>query len=84
VERRRDNLSHPDKQLCDIARVATMLEVNESFVRRLVARQEIPFFKIGKFVRFDPDEVWTWVERSRTGVLPSAVSHHRRRGGRLV
>ena len=47
-----------------------MLEVTESFVRRLVARQRIPFFKIGKFIRFDPDEVWTWVQEGRGGFLP--------------
>ncbi len=58
-----------DKRLCDVAQVASMLEVTESFVRRLVARQEIPFFKIGKFIRFDPEEIWVWVQESRCGVV---------------
>jgi excisionase family DNA binding protein len=58
------------RRLYDVAQVASMLEVNESFVRRLVARQGIPFFKIGKFIRFDPDEVWVWVQEGRIGLLP--------------
>jgi excisionase family DNA binding protein len=53
-----------------VAQVAAMLDVTESFVRRLVARHRIPFFKIGKFIRFDPEEVWTWVQEGRGGFLP--------------
>jgi excisionase family DNA binding protein len=70
MERRHPDDDGSGKRLCDVAQVASMLEVTESFVRRLVARQRIPFFKIGKFIRFDPDEVWTWVEENRSGVLP--------------
>jgi excisionase family DNA binding protein len=64
---RRDRDDGGGRRLCDVAEVASMLEVTESFVRRLVARQRIPFFKIGKFIRFDPDEVWTWVQEARSG-----------------
>ena len=59
-----------ERRLYDVAQVASMLDVTESFVRREVARRQIPFFKIGKFIRFDPDEVWTWVQEGRGGLLP--------------
>jgi excisionase family DNA binding protein len=46
-----------------------MLDVRESFVRRLVAQRRIPFFKIGKFIRFDPDEIGQWLDHRRAEVL---------------
>lgn len=58
------------RRLYDVAQVASMLDVKESFVRRLVTRHRIPFYKIGKFIRFDPEEVWTWVQDGRGGLLP--------------
>lgn len=29
-----------------------------------------PFVEIGKFIRFDPEEIWTWVQESRNGAMP--------------
>jgi len=37
------------------------------FVRRLVAERRIPFLKIGKYVRFDPDELAAWLDAQRVG-----------------
>jgi excisionase family DNA binding protein len=45
--------------------VAEWLGVEVVFVRRLVAERRIPFVKIGKFVRFDPAEVSTWIDGQR-------------------
>jgi excisionase family DNA binding protein len=45
--------------------VAEWLGVEVVFVRRLVAERRIPFVKIGKFVRFDPAEVLTWIDGQR-------------------
>jgi hypothetical protein len=42
--------------------------VETVFVRRLVAERRVPFLKIGKFVRFDPKEVATWIDNQRVGV----------------
>jgi excisionase family DNA binding protein len=33
-------------------------------VRRLVQERRIPFFKWGHLLRFDPDEIETWLQRS--------------------
>jgi excisionase family DNA binding protein len=38
------------------------------FVRRLVAERRIPFLKIGKYVRFDSDEVALWIDAQRVAV----------------
>ncbi|MFN3217906.1 MAG: helix-turn-helix domain-containing protein [Acidimicrobiales bacterium] len=55
--------------LIDIDGLAARLGVTERFVRRLVAERRIPFLKIGKFVRFDPDEIDRWVEERRVPLL---------------
>ena len=55
-------------ELIDIEALAAWLGVEIVFVRRLVAERRIPFLKIGKFVRFDPDEVAAWVDERRVGV----------------
>ncbi|MEO6653113.1 MAG: helix-turn-helix domain-containing protein [Ilumatobacteraceae bacterium] len=43
-----------------IDEVAELLGVKPCFVRRLVWERRIPYYKIGKFVRFDPDEIEAW------------------------
>lgn len=77
----------PDtRTLLDIDELADRLGVTERFVRRLVEERRIPFLKIGKFVRFDPDDVERWINNQRvrqasdSRVLassPQRPSHHR-------
>ena len=69
VEHNRDVGERPRRELYNVGRVALMLDVRESFIRKLVARREIPFFKIGKFIRFDPDEIGQWLDHRRAEVL---------------
>jgi len=56
-------------QLLDVAEVAERLSVSQRFVRRLVSERRIPYRKLGKFVRFDADEVEEWVARTRIEAL---------------
>ena len=69
VEHNRDVGERPRRELYNVPRVALMLDVRESFIRSLVARREIPFFKIGKFIRFDPNEIGLWLETHRADGL---------------
>lgn len=55
--------------LLDVAGLADHLGVSERFVRRLVDQRRIPFHKIGKYVRFRPDEVSVWVARCKVDAL---------------
>lgn len=57
--------------LMDIAAVAARLDVSERYVRRLVEERRIAFHKIGKFVRFHPDDVTEWIAAKRV-----AQEHH--------
>ncbi|MCP5029915.1 MAG: helix-turn-helix domain-containing protein [Actinomycetia bacterium] len=43
--------------LLDINEVTTRLGVTPRVVRRLVFERRIPFHKVGRYVRFDPDDI---------------------------
>ena len=58
-------MSTETEQMIDIAGLAERLGVGERFVRRLVEERRIPFFKIGRHVRFRPDDVELWIRESR-------------------
>jgi excisionase family DNA binding protein len=55
--------------LVDVGDLAAWLRVEVVFVRRLVAELRIPFLKIGKFIRFDPDQVAAWIDEQRIDVF---------------
>ncbi len=55
--------------LVDINMVANRLGVSVRHIRRLIDERRIPFVKVGKFVRFDVDEIAQWVKEHRTDVL---------------
>jgi excisionase family DNA binding protein len=48
--------------LLDVASLAERLGVTERFVRRLVAERRVPFLKLGKFIRFDPRAIESWLD----------------------
>lgn len=49
----------------DIATVARLLSVDVRFVRRLVFERRIPYLKVGRYLRFDVDDVARWIDRQR-------------------
>mgnify|MGYP002630922152 CR=1 FL=1 len=51
--------------LLDIDGAADHLNVSPRFIRRLVAQRRVNYLKIGKFVRFDQDELDEWVQQQR-------------------
>jgi excisionase family DNA binding protein len=53
------------RELVDIEWVARRLGVSVRHVRRLVAERRIPFVKWGHLLRFDPDEIETWIDSVR-------------------
>ena len=52
-------------RLLDIDAVAEQLAVTPRHIRRLVAERRIPYLKVGRFIRFDPAEVATWLDGTR-------------------
>ncbi len=53
------------RELVDIGWVAARLGVTVRHVRRLVAEARIPLIKWGHLLRFDPDEIETWIDTAR-------------------
>jgi excisionase family DNA binding protein len=51
--------------LLDTQQTALFLNTTPRFVRRLVHERRIPHLKIGRFVRFDPDELRSWLDECR-------------------
>jgi len=57
------------RQLLRIPDLAEQLGVTERFIRRLVFERRIPYLKIGKFIRFDPEAVDDWIGDQRVPSL---------------
>lgn len=51
----------PTEQLWTAEQVANFCQVKPSVVKYWVQQGQIPFLRLGKFVRFDPREVSEWV-----------------------
>lgn len=75
-ERRRTRTQAP---LLGVDEVASWLGVEVGFIRRMIAQRRIPFLKIGKYIRFDPDEIGAWIDRQR--VQPERRNPRRQRFG---
>jgi len=58
----------PPGGLLDIDSAAKRLAVPERFMRRLVAERRIPYFKVGKYVRFDPADLDSWLDERRVDI----------------
>ena len=61
------------RPLLNIDAVAQALGVTPRHVRRLVSERRIPFFKVGRFVRFDPGELDLWLEQQKVAVRRSPL-----------
>lgn len=61
------------KPLLDVEEVASRLHVTVRHIRRLVFELRIPFLKIGRLLRFDPEEVEGWLSTLRVDVRDSAL-----------
>jgi len=55
----------PGPRFLDVEALAGWLGIEVVFVRRLVAERRIPFVKIGRLVRFDPEEIAAWIDGQR-------------------
>lgn len=51
--------------LLDIPELAKRLGTSQRHIRRLIADRRIPYVKVGRLVRFDPDEIAAWLDEGR-------------------
>lgn len=57
------NDNHP--QLLNIDELAQRLGITARHVRRLVAEKRVPYYKVGRLVRFDEAEISVWLATRR-------------------
>jgi len=51
------------KKLVNIQTVAEALGLKPSSLYNMVSRRQIPFTKVGRLTKFDPDAIDAWLER---------------------
>ncbi len=52
-------------KLLTMDELAERLGVTRRHVRRLVTERRVPFLRVGRFIRFDPVDISTWLDRAR-------------------
>lgn len=67
--------TRPVPGLWTMAETAEWLSVPERMVRRLVAERRIPYVKVGRYVRFRPQDVETWRDNQ---IHPTMMMSHQR------
>jgi excisionase family DNA binding protein len=64
------SLSPQGRPMLKPEEVAERLNVSLRFIRRLCHERRVPYTKVGKFVRFDAEELEAWIMTHR--VIPEA------------
>jgi excisionase family DNA binding protein len=57
-----------DQRLVGIKEMAEMLDVPESWLYSRTRTNEIPYFKIGKYVKFEPSSVMQWIKDQQESI----------------
>lgn len=58
-------MSRDIEKLWTIDDVADFLQVKASVVKYWIYNSDIPFIKLGKFYRFDPEEINIWLKKGK-------------------
>ena len=53
------------EKLLTLKEIAEQLNVKESWLKAMIFRNEIPYIKIGKHIRFGQSEIQKWVEERK-------------------
>ena len=48
-----------------INEVCIWLKIKESHLRQLIFKQEIPYLKVGRLIRFDEKEIRLWLQEKK-------------------
>lgn len=56
------------KDLLTLDQVCERLKLKKSFIYDMTSRSQIPHIKVGRLIRFDPDEIDKWLQNQRIKV----------------
>ncbi len=65
------------RDLLTVEQTARRLGTTVRFVRRLVAERRIRFYKVGKYVRFDPDDVTEYIRQGRVDTIRPILTYRK-------
>jgi excisionase family DNA binding protein len=68
------------RQYLDIAALAERLRIKRSTLYAWAEQGMIPYLKLGRLLRFDPDEIEAWLQNHRRESIPEPASPRRRHG----
>ena len=68
------------KQYLNIAALAERLLVKRSTLYAWAEQGMIPYVKLGRLLRFDPDEIEAWLKKHRVEGIPEPASPRGRHG----
>jgi len=55
------------KKLITLEELSERLQVKKSWLYEKTRLNEIPYIKVGKYIRFVEDEIWKWLAGKRGG-----------------
>lgn len=58
-----------------VDQAAQRLGTEVRFIRRLVAERRIPYYKVGKYVRFHPDDVAEFIRQGRVDAIRPVLTY---------
>lgn len=73
-------IERPMKQYLDIAALAERLRIKRSTLYAWAEQGTIPYLKLGRLLRFDPDEIEAWLQAHRREGIPEPAPLRRRHG----
>lgn len=54
-----------NQDFLSVSQLSSRLNVPQKTIRHWLYRREIPFYKIGRHIRFDPKEIQKWIFERR-------------------
>ena len=67
------------KDLLTLDQICKKLKVKRSFIYDLTSRKQIPHIKVGRLLRFDPDEIDNWLQSHKVIVKKKEFRQRKRR-----
>jgi len=68
-------------KLIGFEEVAELTSMPESSIRKMVTAKRIPCVRLGKHVRFDPEDIEEWIERNKVGSGDAVGATHNENDG---
>ena len=66
-----------DLNLLTIDQLCELLKLKKSYIYDLTYRKRIPYKRIGRFLRFDPEEIKEWIDAQTYGTSRKKTNNNK-------